>query len=69
MKSAEPLDVPVASKVYLIEPSAKGEIGRLLAEIEHGAVIVKIVNEFRERIPPLLAEAVHSAKGTPSIWP
>jgi hypothetical protein len=65
MTAADPLDVPIPSKVYRIEPTAREEIKRLLAEIEHGAVIVKIVNEFRERIPPLLTQAIHGAGGSP----
>jgi hypothetical protein len=65
MKPVEPLNVPVASRVYVIEPSAAEEISRLLADNEHGDVMVKIVNDFRERIPPLLTEAVHGSNGTP----
>jgi hypothetical protein len=65
MKPVEPLNVPVASRVYVIEPSAREEISRLLADNEHGDVMVKIVNDFRGRIPPVLIEAVHGSNGTP----
>lgn len=65
MNQADPLDVPVSSKVYRVDPSASEAIGELLAEHAHRDVMVKLVNELRERIPALLIEDVHSADGTP----
>jgi hypothetical protein len=65
MTSAEPLDVPVSSKVFQINPAEKESIRRFLAEL-HSEAMTKLVNELRADIPPKLIEAVHRVHGTPA---
>jgi hypothetical protein len=60
-----PLEVPVPSKVYRIERDAGAAIRELLDEDARIETILAIVNDLREKIPPLLIERVHGAHGTP----
>jgi hypothetical protein len=60
-----PLDVALPSKVYRVEPDAGVSIRELLAEDARVEAILAIVNELRERIPPMLIERVHGANGSP----
>ncbi len=66
MSTAEPLDAPVVSKVFLINPTAKEPIRRFLAERSHSESMTKIINDLRADIPPKLIEAVHRVDGTPA---
>lgn len=62
---AEPLEMVKASRVYRIEVTAKDAIRKLLAEVVHGDVMVDIVNDFRERIPPMVMAEINRIEGTP----
>lgn len=66
MNAAEPLDVPVSSKVYAVNPAAQDEIRGFLAENARAEAMTAIINKFRADIPPVLIEAVHGVDGTPS---
>jgi hypothetical protein len=65
MQAAEPLDVRVLSKVYVINPAASDAIRTFLADNARSAAMTAIINEFRGNIPPMLIDAVHGADGTP----
>jgi hypothetical protein len=66
MDAAEPLEVPVHSKVYLVNPAAQEEIRGFLADNARSEAMTAIINEFRANIPPRLIDAVRSADGTPA---
>lgn len=64
--SAEPpLAVPVQSKVFALQPSAKPALEELFAELNRPEAMTKLLNELRAEYPPKLIEAVHRAHGTP----
>lgn len=66
MNAAEPLDAPVRSKVYVVNPAAKDEIRGFLADNARAEAMTAIINKFRANIPPVLIDAVRDADGTPS---
>ena len=66
MNAAEPLDAPVRSKVYVVNPAAQDEIRGFLADNAKAEAMTAIINEFRANIPPVLIDAVRGADGTPS---
>jgi hypothetical protein len=66
MDAAGPLDPRILSKVYVINPEAADAIRGLLADNARAEAMTAIVNDFREKIPPMLIDAVHSVEGTPS---
>jgi hypothetical protein len=66
MTPAEPLDAPVVSKVFRIDPAAKESIRGFLAERRHSETMTKIVNDLRAEVPPWLIEKVHSVDGRPT---
>lgn len=66
MSHAEPLDVPVSSRVFRINPTAKESIWGFLADHSHSESMAKLINELRADIPPKLIAAVHSVDGTPA---
>jgi hypothetical protein len=66
MSAADPLDVPVRSKVYVVNPAAQDEIREFLADTARAEAMTAIINKFRANIPPLLIDAVRDADGTPS---
>jgi hypothetical protein len=66
MNAADPLDAPVRSKVYVVNPAAQDEIRGFLADNARAEAMTAIVNEFRATIPPMLIDAVRGADGTPS---
>jgi hypothetical protein len=71
MSAADPLDVPIRSKVYLVNPAAHDEIREFLADYARADnaradAMTAIINEFRANIPPMLIDAVHGVDGTPS---
>ena len=66
MNVAEPLDAPVHSKVYVVNPAAQDEIRGFLADNAKAEAMTAIINKFRASIPPVLIDAVRGADGTPS---
>jgi hypothetical protein len=66
MSAAEPLDVPVRSKVYVVNVAAQEEIRGFLADTARAEAMTAIINKFRTNIPPVLIDAVRGADGTPS---
>jgi hypothetical protein len=66
MSAAAPLDVPVRSKVYVVNPAAQDEIREFLADTARAEAMTAIINEFRANIPPRLIDAVRDVDGTPS---
>jgi hypothetical protein len=66
MSHAEPLDVPVPSKVFRINPTAKQSIWEFLAARIHSEAMTKLINDLRAEIAPKLIEAVHRVDGTPA---
>jgi hypothetical protein len=66
MSAAEPLDVPVQTKVFVIEPTAKEPISTLLADNQRSEAMTKIINDLRADIPPRLIAEVHRVDGTPA---
>jgi hypothetical protein len=66
MSAAEPLDVPVRSKVYVVNAAAQDEIREFLADTARAEAMTAIINKFRTNIPPMLIDAVRGADGTPS---
>jgi hypothetical protein len=66
MSAGEPLDVPVPSKVYVINPEAKQEIGEFLADNARADAMTAILNDLRARIPPMIIDPVRGANGTPA---
>jgi hypothetical protein len=66
MSHAEPLDVPVSSKVFRINPTAKESIWVFLADRNHSESMTKLINDLRAEIAPKLIEAVHRVDGTPA---
>jgi hypothetical protein len=65
MDPADPLDVPVPSKVYVVNPAAEDEIRGFLADNARADAMTAILNDFRANIPPMLISAVRGADGTP----
>ena len=66
MNTAEPLNVPVQNKLYVINPAAKEQIRGFLAENARAEAMTAIINDLRDKIPPMLLDAVRGADGTPS---
>lgn len=66
LKVAPPLDAPVKSKVFALQPSAKPALEELFAELRRPDAMTKLLNELRAEYPPKLIEAVHRAHGTPN---
>ena len=66
MRAADPLDLPVRSKVYVVNPAAQDEIRGFLADTTRAEAMTAIINEFRANVPPVLIDAVRGADGTPS---
>lgn len=66
MTVGEPLDAPVRSSVYVVNPAAQDEIRGFLADNARAEAMTAIINEFREKIPPTLLKAVRDADGTPA---
>jgi hypothetical protein len=66
MNAGDPLDIPVRTKVYLVNPAAQAEIREFLADIARAEAMTAIINKFRASIPPMLIDAVHGVNGTPS---
>jgi hypothetical protein len=66
MNAADPLGVPLRTKVYVINPAAQDEIKGFLADNARAEALTAIINEFRANIPPMLTDAVRGADGTPS---
>jgi hypothetical protein len=65
MNAAEPLDAPVSSKVYVVNPVAQDEIRGFLADNARAEAMTAIINKFRANVPPMLLDAVRGADGTP----
>jgi hypothetical protein len=65
MTVAAPLDAPVRSSVYVLNPAAQDEIRGFLADNARAEAMTAIINRFRANIPPQLLEAVRGADGTP----
>jgi hypothetical protein len=66
MHAADPLDAPVPSKVYVVNPAAQDEIRGFLADNARSGAMTAMINGFRRTIPPDLIDAVRDADGTPS---
>jgi hypothetical protein len=66
MHAGDPLDVPVPSKVFVVNPGAQDEIRAFLADIARADAMTAIINDFRRKIPPMVLDAVHGADGTPA---
>lgn len=66
MNAADPLDAPVRSKVYVVNPAAQDEIRGFLADNARAEAMTAIINKFRANIPPMLIDAVRGADGTPA---
>jgi len=66
MSAGSPLDVPVPSKVYIINPAAKDEIREFIEDNQHSTKMTAILNDLRAKIPPMLLQTVHGANGTPA---
>jgi hypothetical protein len=66
LTAADPLDVPVPSKVYAVNPAAGEEIRGFLDDHARGEAMTAIINDFREKIPPMVLDAVRGADGTPA---
>jgi hypothetical protein len=66
MTAGDPLDVPVPSKVYMVDPDARDEIRELLADNARATAMTAIINDFRTRIPPMVLDTVRGADGTPA---
>jgi hypothetical protein len=65
MSADTPLEVPVATKVFVVHASAKEPLSTLLTEIQRDA-LPKIFSELRRDIPPKIAPPVIAASGTPA---
>lgn len=65
MRACEPLDVPVPSKVFALEPSAKEPLGALLLELKRDA-LPGIFDRLRRELPAEIVEPVIAAGGAPS---
>lgn len=66
LTAADPLDAPVPSKVYVVNPAAQDEIRGLLADNARAEGMTAIINDFRAKIPPMVLDAVRGADGTPA---
>jgi len=66
MNAADPLDAPVRSKVYVVNPEAQDAIRGFLADNARAEAMTAIINDFRAKIPPMLLNAVRGADGTPA---
>lgn len=66
MSAAPSLDVPIPTKVFVVNSSAKEQIASLLSDNRRADAMTKLVNDLRADIPPRLIEAVHGAEGTPA---
>lgn len=66
MSVSEPLDIPVATRVFVINPTAREAIRGFLAERRHADAMTKVLNDMRTNIPPVLIQAVHGVDGTPA---
>ena len=66
MSAAEPLDVPVHSKVFVLNTTAKEPISTLLSDNLRAEAMTKIINDLRSDIPAQLIAAVHRVDGTPA---
>jgi hypothetical protein len=66
MRAAEPPDIPVPSRLYVVDPAAKDRISDFLAENSRAEAMTAIVNDLRSRIPPIVIDAVRGADGVPS---
>jgi hypothetical protein len=65
MSVGEPLEIPVPSRVFRINPGCKEQISAFLASHAHACRITAVTNELRGKIAPMLIDAVHKADGTP----
>lgn len=61
-----PLDAPVRSRVFALQPSAKPALEELFAELHRPAAMTKLLNDLRAEYPQKLIEAVHRVHGTPA---
>src|ERR1700677_2807565 len=52
MQESAPLDAPVLSKVYVINPAASDAIGSFFADNARADAMTAIINKFRGDIPP-----------------
>lgn len=66
LAAGDPLDVPVPSKVFIVNPEARDEIGEFLADNSRAAAMTAIINDFRTKIPPMVLDSVRGADGTPA---
>lgn len=66
MNEVDPVDSRVLSKLYAINPSAGEDVRAFLADNSRANAMTAALNEFREKVPPMLIGAVHAANGTPS---
>lgn len=66
MSVSEPLEVPVATRVFIINPTAREAIRSFLADRRHADAMTKILNDMRTNIPPVLIQAVQGVEGTPA---
>lgn len=64
MSADAPLDVPVASKVFIVHAAAKEPLEALLIEIQRDA-LPQIFSALRRDIPPKIAPPVIAAGGVP----
>jgi hypothetical protein len=65
MSADAPLEVPVASKVFVVHAAAKDALEALLIEIQRDA-LPQILSELRRDMPPKIARPVIAAGGTPA---
>jgi len=65
MKRSDPLEVPVDSRVYTINPAAREEISSFVAENVRKNAVIGAINELRAAIPPALIDRVRAVDGRP----
>ena len=65
MSADAPLEVPVASKVFIVHATAKAPLDALLTEVQRAA-LPGIFGALRRDVPPQIAPPVIAAGGTPA---
>jgi hypothetical protein len=65
MSADAPLEVPVATRVFVVHASAREPLSALLTEIQRDA-LPQIFSELRREIPSKIAPPVIAASGTPA---